>query len=105
MIGEGTQESLAEDDSQLHADHLLDQAVNFSPALEGAKAIPVPVGYRSMPLDGYPVLGFVEEAPNVYRALTHSGATLAPIIGQLASIEILDGVDVEILAQYRPGRL
>ena len=58
MIGEGTQESLAEDDSQLHADHLLAQAVNISPALEGAKAIPAPVGYCPMPLDWYPVLGF-----------------------------------------------
>ena len=55
MIGEGTQESLAEDDSQLHADHLLAQAVNISPALKGAKAIPVPVGYCPMPLDWYPV--------------------------------------------------
>lgn len=104
MIGEGSQESLAGDDSQLHADNLLARAAHYFPAIEGAKAIPVPVGYRPMPLDGYPVLGFVEEAPNVYMALTHSGVTLAPIIGQLASIEILDGADVEILARYRPGR-
>ena len=104
MIGEGTQESLARDDSQLHADNLLARAVHYFPVLGGAKAIPVPVGYRPMPLDGYPVLGFVEEAPNVYIALTHSGVTLAPIIGQTASIEILDGTDVEILNPYRPGR-
>ncbi len=104
MIGEGSQESLAADDSQLHADNLLARAVQYFPALEEANAIPVPVGYRPMPLDGYPVLGFVKEAPNVYMALTHSGVTLAPIIGQLASIEIMDGTNVESLGQYRPGR-
>jgi glycine/D-amino acid oxidase-like deaminating enzyme len=36
--------------------------------------------------------------------LTHSGVTLAPLIGQLASIEILDGVRVEALDPYRTER-
>ena len=67
-----------------------------------------------MPLDGYPVLGFPaqgspasgsgEAAPNVYIALTHSGVTLAPLIGEVAAIEIVDGVRVEGLAPYRPER-
>ena len=104
MIGEGSQESLNLDDSQAHADDLLDRAIHYLPALADAKAIPVPVGYRPMPLDGYPVLGFARQAPNVYLALTHSGVTLAPLIGQLASIEILDGVRVEALDPYRPER-
>jgi glycine/D-amino acid oxidase-like deaminating enzyme len=34
----------------------------------------------------------------------HSGVTLAPIIGQLATEEVLDGVGVEPLAPYRPAR-
>jgi glycine/D-amino acid oxidase-like deaminating enzyme len=37
-------------------------------------------------------------------AATHSGVTLAPLIGELASIEILDGVPVEMLEPYRPSR-
>jgi glycine/D-amino acid oxidase-like deaminating enzyme len=57
-----------------------------------------------MPQDGYPVLGFPEAAPNVYIALTHSGVTLAPLIGELAAIEIVDGARVEVLKDYRPER-
>ena len=45
-----------------------------------------------------------EAAPNVYIALTHSGVTLAPLIGELAAIEIVDGVRVESLSPYRPER-
>jgi len=104
MIGEGSQESLREDDSQAHADDLLARATKYLPGLAAAKAIPVPVGYRPMPLDGYPVLGFADAAPNVYIALTHSGVTLAPLIGELAAIEIVDGVRAEVLSAYRVER-
>lgn len=104
MIGEGSQESLARDDTQAHADELLARAAEYVPDLEGARAVPVPVGYRPMPLDGFPVVGFSPKAPNVYLALTHSGVTLAPLISQLAAIEIVDGVQVELLGDYRPSR-
>ena len=105
MIGEGDQESLAEDDSQAHADDLLARACHYLPGLSGARAIPVPVGWRPMPLDGYPVLGFASEAPNLYVALTHSGVTLAPALSQLAAQEICDGVPAEaVLGPYRPQR-
>ncbi len=105
MIGEGDQESLAEDDSQGHADDLLERARRYLPGLKGAEAIPVPVGWRPMPLDGYPVVGFASEAPNLYVALTHSGVTLAPVLSQLAAQEICDGVLAEaVLGPYRPGR-
>ena len=105
MIGEGSQESLAEDDSQAHADDLLERAGAHLPALASAEAIPVPVGWRPMPLDGYPILGFTGEAPNMYIALTHSGVTLAPVISQLAMLEICDGAVVDsVLAPYRLTR-
>ena len=105
MIGEGSQESLAEDDSQAHADDLLDRAKKIIPQLADAVAIPVPVGWRPMPLDGYPIFGFAREAPNLYIALTHSGVTLAPVLSQLAMLEICDGAVVDsVLGPYRPGR-
>ncbi len=104
MIGEGSQESLARDDTQPHADELLARAAEYVPGLKGASAIPVPVGYRPMPLDGFPVVGFSPKAPNVYLALTHSGVTLAPLMAQLATMEIVDGANVELLADYRPSR-
>ncbi len=105
MIGEGDQESLAEDDSQAHADDLLARARQYLPGLARAKAVPVPVGWRPMPLDGYPVMGFTSEAPNMYIALTHSGVTLAPVLSQLAVQEICDGVPADgVLGPYRPDR-
>ena len=105
MIGEGDQESLAEDDSQAHADDLLARAAVYLPGLAGAAAIPVPVGWRPMPLDGYPVMGFAGEAPNLYVALTHSGVTLAPALSELAALEICDGARADaVLGAYRPGR-
>lgn len=105
MIGEGSQESLAEDDSQAHADDLLERACAHLPALADAEAVPVPVGWRPMPLDGYPILGFADEAPNMYIAFTHSGVTLAPVISQLAMLEVCDGTAVDaVLEPYRLKR-
>ena len=103
-IGQGSQESVDQDDSQEHADSLLSRAVHYLPALAGARAIPTPVGYRPMPIDGLPVIGFCEAAPNLYIALMHSGVTLAPLVGELAAVEIVDGARVEMLAPYRPER-
>ena len=105
MIGEGDQESLAEDDTQAHADDLLARASRYLPGLADAKAVPVPVGWRPMPLDGYPVMGFASEAPNLYVALTHSGVTLAPALSQLAAQEICDRTPADaVLRPYRPQR-
>ena len=103
-IGQGSQESVDRDDSQAHADDLLSRAIHYLPALAGARAIPTPVGYRPMPIDGLPVIGFCDAAPNLYIALMHSGVTLAPLVGELATLEIVDGARVEMLAPYRPER-
>ena len=103
-IGQGSQESVDRDDSQAHADDLLSRAIHYLPALAGARAIPTPVGYRPMPIDGLPVIGFCDAAPNLYIALMHSGVTLAPLVGELATLEIVDGACVEMLAPYRPER-
>ena len=103
-IGQGSQESVDRDDSQEHADDLLSRAVHYLPVLAGACAIPTPVGYRPMPIDELPVIGFCAAAPNLYIALMHSGVTLAPLVGELATVEIVDGAHVEMLAPYRPER-
>ena len=104
LLGEGSQESLARDDSPEHAADILARASVYLPALRSATPIPVPVGYRPMPIDGLPVLGSVRAVPNLYLALMHSGVTLAPLVGELASMEIVDGARVDILEHYRPER-
>ena len=104
LLGEGSQEGLARDDSPEHAADILARASVYLPELASATAIPVPVGYRPMPIDGLPVLGFTRAVPNLYIALMHSGITLAPVIGELATMEILDAARVDILEHYRPER-
>ena len=104
IIGEGSQESLHRDDSQEHADVLLRRATSYLPALAGARAIPVPLGHRPMPIDGLPTLGFAEAVPNLYIAVMHSGVTLTPLVSELVTLEIVDGARVEMLAPYRPER-
>ena len=104
MIGQGSQESLNRDDSREHADELLARAKHYLPSIDGVSAISVPVGYRPMPIDGFPVTGFVSSVPNLYIAVMHSGVTLAPLVGELATLEIVDGVRVEMLNSYRPER-
>ncbi len=103
-IGQGTQEGINRNDSQEHADALLAQAKAYLPAIADAEAIPTPVGYRPMPLDGFPILGFTEAVPNLYIALMHSGVTLAPLVGEMATLEIVDGVRVDWFAPYRLER-
>ena len=103
-IGQGTQEGINLDDSQEHADALLARAKTYLPAIADAEAMPTPVGYRPMPLDGFPVLGFTKAVPNLYIALMHSGVTLAPLVGEMATLEIVDDVRVDWFARYRPDR-
>jgi len=42
--------------------------------------------------------------PGVYLATMHSGVTLAPIIGELVAMELLDGAETNLLADFRPDR-
>ena len=69
---------------------------------------------RPIATDGLPVVGFVERG--LYVAMTHSGVTLAPLIGELASHEIEERLKsqthdgscysygFQILDAYRPDR-
>lgn len=80
------------------------EASRYLPALADAAIEQVTLGYRVMPADEYPIIGFADASPNLYVAATHSGVTLAPVIGELAAIEIIDGTPQTQLAPYRPSR-
>ena len=83
---------------------LLDNAARFLPALRGVTLDRVTLGWRVMPADGLPIIGRPPSRPNVYLVAMHSGITLSPAVGQLASIELLDQEDVDLLAPYRVTR-
>ena len=57
-----------------------------------------------MPRDGFPIVGFAEGAPDIYVSVMHSGVTLSPVIGRLAALEILEGLEVQLLSPYRYAR-
>jgi len=104
MLGSSKEESRDLNGSQAEADDLLERAVRYVPVLEGTEVYPMPIAYRPMPTDSYPIIGFTQAVPNLYVALTHSGVTLAPIIGELATMEIVDGASIDILTPYRLSR-
>ena len=73
---------------------------------------------RPMPCDGFPVLGFVDQG--LYVAVTHSGLTLGPLLGELVAHEAFHAEPMEsnneggsginsqygfqILDKYRPSQ-
>jgi glycine/D-amino acid oxidase-like deaminating enzyme len=61
-------------------------------------------GFRPMPADGMPLVGFAPGRADLYLAVMHSGVTLGPLVGRLAATEILDRVRVDPLAAYRLER-
>jgi glycine/D-amino acid oxidase-like deaminating enzyme len=83
---------------------LLHISEKFLDRLKGAQLENVTLGHRVLPQDGHPVVGFAARHPNLYITAMHSGITLSPLIGQVAAMEILDGVAVDLLKPFRPAR-
>ena len=92
------------DTSKEFGERLLESARRFMPRIKDTKLETVTLGYRVLPKDDHPIVGLVEKCPNLYVAAMHSGITLSPLIGQVAASEILDGVSVDLLKDYRPSR-
>jgi glycine/D-amino acid oxidase-like deaminating enzyme len=63
----------------------------------------VRVGQRSMPADGLTVAGFADAGERFYVVATHSGITLAPLLGELVAEET-HGNQSSLLAPFRPDR-
>jgi glycine/D-amino acid oxidase-like deaminating enzyme len=98
VAGVGT---AATDASVDDAEQILKQVQRFLPALSGVAIERVTLGYRVMPHDEFPKIGFTGQCSNLYVAAMHSGVTLAPLVGELAAQEILEGVRASVLEEYR----
>ena len=61
------------------------------------------VGQRVMTADGYTTVGPVPGAEWLYVVATHSGVTLAPLLGERVAAEVLGG-DEPLFADFRLGR-
>lgn len=93
-----------EQPSRAIGEALLAKAATFVPAMRGAKLDRVTLGHRVLPKDGFPIVGHLPGSANAYVAAMHSGMTMAPLMGQLAAIEILGGPKADLLATFRPER-
>jgi glycine/D-amino acid oxidase-like deaminating enzyme len=89
---------------EYHGKRILAKIASFLPAARGVRLERLTLGFRPLPMDGFPVVGALPASPDVHVAVTHSGVTLAPIIARHTADEVLHGSRVEVLAPYRPER-
>ena len=87
-----------------HGQRILARIGRFLPAAQGVALDRLTLGYRPMPLDEFPVMGVLPTFADVHVAVTHSGVTLAPIVGRLTAEEVLNASRAEMFAPYRPER-
>jgi glycine/D-amino acid oxidase-like deaminating enzyme len=104
VTGSGFGGTPTTDASREAGERFLQAARAVLPVLGEAVVDRVTLGFRPLPEDEYPVIGFALPRRDVYITVMHSGVTLSPLVAHLAAIEILDGVQAEPLAPYRPGR-
>lgn len=94
----------AADATREHGEAFLKKMSAVVPHLSNAPIEKVTLGFRPLPKDSHPIVGFPEGRRDIYITVMHSGITLGPLIGRLAAIEILDAVRVDPLAPYRIER-
>lgn len=89
---------------EMHGNRILTKIASVLPGAKDARLERLTLGFRPLPTDDFPVVGAIPGAPDVYVTVTHSGVTLAPILGRYVTHEIVDGEHVDALAPYRPER-
>jgi glycine/D-amino acid oxidase-like deaminating enzyme len=88
----------------MHGNRILTKVAEFLPASRGVTLERLTLGFRPMPLDELPVVGALPGMSDVHVAVTHSGVTLAPILGRYVTQEVMTGSRIEALAPFRPER-
>lgn len=83
---------------------LVAEAVKVLAHAEELQAASWKIGLKPIPGDGNPVLGELASIPGCFVAFTHSGATLALIVGELLASEIATGHKHPMLSTFRPER-
>jgi glycine/D-amino acid oxidase-like deaminating enzyme len=104
LIGERTQETPATNPGLHHARALLAQAARFFPVLAGVGVDKWWLAYRAMPADRLPIVGPLPWLEGLYLAVSHSGVTVAPVLGRLIAGEVAEQMADGLLAPFRPAR-
>ncbi|MCC9708384.1 FAD-binding oxidoreductase [Streptomyces sp. MNU76] len=82
-------------------------ARRFTALLPGPRREPridLRVGLRSLPADGHTIAGYASARSRVYCLVSHSGITLAPILGRLVAAELTTDHEQSLLGSFRPAR-
>lgn len=87
-----------------HGAELLRRAGRLLRHFDGAYLESMRVGVRALPVDGRSVVGWAPGVEGLYVVVTHSGITLAPVLGELAAREVAGGADEALLRPFRPSR-
>ncbi|GAB2933971.1 NAD(P)/FAD-dependent oxidoreductase [Streptomyces mayteni] len=74
------------------------------PAGAAPRVASLAVGRRVLPGDGLTIAGRLPDHPWLAVVATHSGVTLAPLLGELMTAELLDDIRSPLLAGFRPER-
>ena len=90
-----------EDLRNAHGQRILAHIGRYMPEAARASLQRLTLGFRPMPVDGLPIVDRVPTVANAHVAVTHSGVTLAPILGRLVAEEIVTGQHCAELAPYR----
>lgn len=83
------------------ADEILERAKVVLPDLAGGSVESFRVGVRSIPRDGFPIVGPVPGVEGLYVVATHSGVTMGPFLGRIVANEILTGHMDERISCFR----
>lgn len=73
-------------------------------AAAGAHVEATRVGVRPMPADEKPIMGGLPGLDGFYVAVSHSGVTLGPLWGKIATAEVLDGQPDARVEMFRGAR-
>ncbi len=102
-ILQGPQE-VPKDIRSMHGKRILGKIKDKLRGADDAAYDHLTLGYRPMPQDRLPIVGFSPGRSDVYIAVMHSGVTLAAIMGRYISHELLTNDLIDELAPYRPER-
>jgi glycine/D-amino acid oxidase-like deaminating enzyme len=86
-----------------HGRRAIENAIPVVPGLKGIEPEGIRMGIRSMPKDGYPIIGFDPAVSGLYHAVMHSGVTLSAAVGNLVTEDLM-GQEPPELEPYRPQR-
>jgi glycine/D-amino acid oxidase-like deaminating enzyme len=88
----------------LHGSRILGKIGTLLPAAHGVELERLTLGFRPMPSDELPVVGLLPGMRDIHVVVTHSGVTLAPILGRYVADEVINDSRLESLEPFRPER-